>query len=246
MSKNPRDSERTALLVLTLARLLRGCKRTAVGAQSPVPCAAAFLARELGLGPQRITVLGSRQHNDFSDGGRELFDRAAQGRIDAFFLGGAQVDGQANVNLVETRKRDGGLKRFPGSFGSAYLYYLIPNVILFREIHTRETLVSRVDFISAPGVSDPGVYRTGGPRALVTELCVFSFDRTRAGFSLESVHPWSSREEVRMRTGFRYTEPESVATTPPPDKDQRALLAETVDRFVSESYPEFARRISIE
>ena len=41
--------------------------------------------------------------------------------------------------------------RFPGSFGSAYLYYVVPKVILFRTEHSRRTLVPKVDFISAPG-----------------------------------------------------------------------------------------------
>ncbi len=52
--------------------------------------------------------------------------------------------------------------RFPGSFGSAYLYYVVPKVILFRTEHSRRTLVPKVDFISAPGASEPNVYRPAG------------------------------------------------------------------------------------
>ena len=33
--------------------------------------------------------------------------------------------------------------------------------------HSRRTLVKQVDFISAPGKSEAGVYRTGGPVALL-------------------------------------------------------------------------------
>ena len=47
----------------------------------------------------RVSVLGSERHNPFTDGNVELFDCAAQGRIDAFFLGGGQIDGAANINL---------------------------------------------------------------------------------------------------------------------------------------------------
>jgi glutaconate CoA-transferase subunit B len=39
--------------------------------------------------------------------------------------------------------------RFPGSFGSAYLCFLVPKIVLFREAHSRRSLVRRVDFISA-------------------------------------------------------------------------------------------------
>jgi glutaconate CoA-transferase subunit B len=39
--------------------------------------------------------------------------------------------------------------RWPGSFGSAYMYFLVPRVILFREEHTRRVMVPKVDFVSA-------------------------------------------------------------------------------------------------
>jgi glutaconate CoA-transferase subunit B len=60
----------------------------------------------------------------------------------------------------------------------------VPKVILFREEHSPRTLVERVDFVSAPGVSPPGVFRPGGPHALVTGRAVFAFDRTAARFRL--------------------------------------------------------------
>ena len=48
-----------------------------------------------------------------TDGGRELFDRAGQGRIDAFFLGGVQIDGGADINLVGLGDHPALDKRFP-------------------------------------------------------------------------------------------------------------------------------------
>ncbi len=48
----------------------------------------------------------------------------AQGRIDVFFLSGGQIDGAGNVNLVSTGDYAHPMVRFPGSFGSAYLYYV--------------------------------------------------------------------------------------------------------------------------
>src|SRR5262249_9746363 len=88
------------LLICTIARMLEGLGHVAVGASSPIPGAAALLARARSGGRLRLSLLGSEDHNFFTDGGRELFDCAAQGRIDAFFLGGGQIDGEANVNLV--------------------------------------------------------------------------------------------------------------------------------------------------
>ena len=79
----------------------------------------------------------------------EIFDLMGQGLIGAFFLGGGQLDGQGNINLVGAGPYPKSDVRWPGSFGSAYVYYMVPRVILFREEHTRRVMVPKVDFISA-------------------------------------------------------------------------------------------------
>jgi len=94
---NPSPLKTEELLIYTVARLLHGLEHVAVGASSPIPGAGALLARELSDGQLRVSMLGSREYSPFTDGGRELFDCAAQGRIDAFFLSGVQIDGQANI-----------------------------------------------------------------------------------------------------------------------------------------------------
>src|SRR5690606_21035698 len=91
---------RQELLICTIARLLEGCRIVATGASSPVPGSGALLARALAGGAMRVNVLGSLRNDFLCDGGVELFDIAAQGRLDAFFLGGGQIDGEANINLV--------------------------------------------------------------------------------------------------------------------------------------------------
>ena len=153
---------REELLICAIARMLEGCRNIAVGAVSPIPGSAALLVQALSNGRSRASILGSNVHNPFNDGGPELFDRAGQGRVDAFFLGGGQIDGDGYINLVSSGPYPEPDTRFPGSFGSAYLYFTVPRVILFREEHSRRVLVNRVDFISAPGWSPPGVHRPGG------------------------------------------------------------------------------------
>ena len=231
------------LLIDVLAGMLDGLGHVAVGAASPIPGAAAFLARERSGGSLRISVLGSERHNPFTDGGRELFDCAAQGRIDAFFLGGGEIDGQANINLVGVGGYPASRVRWPGSFGSAYLYFLVPRVILFREEHTPRVLVPRVEFISAPGTSPAQVYRPGGPYALVTGRAVFRFDRSRARFLLQSVHPGHIVAEIVAQTGFAFDLPGDVAETPPPAPETLALIRGPVGRAIAETYPGFARRV---
>jgi len=237
------SSERAVLLIDVLARLLAGAGHVAVGALSPIPGTAALLARALSGGAMRVTVLGSSRHNAFTDGGRELFDCAAQGRIDAFFLGGGQIDGGANLNLVGTGSYPRVATRFPGSFGSAYLYFMIPRVILFREEHSPRVLVPKVDFISAPGASEAGVWRRGGPVALVTGRAVFAFDRARRRFRLTSVHPGETVAGIVAATGFDFDHAETVPETPAPAPEIAALINGPVGREIAETYPGFARRL---
>ena len=235
---------RQELLISVIARLLTGCRIVATGASSPIPGAGALLARAQSGGRLRVNVLGSVRNDFLCDGGVELFDLAAQGRLDAFFLGGGQIDGAANINLVGA----GGTYpqtdvRWPGSFGSAYLYYLVPRVILFREEHTRRVMVPKVDFISAAGPRNDGTYRPGGPIGLLTNLCWFSFDRSRLRFRLESVHPGHTVEEVRDHTGFDFDCPETVPMTLPPDTDTLALLRTRIARELAETYPRFVAQL---
>jgi glutaconate CoA-transferase, subunit B len=234
----------TELLIAVIGRLLTGCRHVAVGASSPIPGSAALLARSRSNGAMRVTVLGSMRNNAFTNGGVELFDLAVQGRIDAFFLGGGQIDGEGNINLVGVGAYPQVDVRWPGSFGSAYLYFLVPRVILFREEHTRRVMVPKVDFISAPGVSEEGVYRPGGPAALVTSLAHFCFDKARRRFRIESVHPGHTLEEVLDQTGFEFDRPEIVPETPMPDAATLALIRGPIRDEIAEVYPRFAAQLS--
>jgi glutaconate CoA-transferase subunit B len=186
-------------------------------------------------------LLQSRKHNFFTDGARELFDCAGQGRIDVFFLSGGQIDGHGNVNLVSTGNYQTPTVRFPGSFGSAHLYYVVPKVILFRTEHSRRTLVPRVDFISAPGTSEANVHRPGGPIALVTNRCLFTFANGR--FELASLHPGHTIEEIVENTGFDFERPETVPQTPAPAPETLKLMREVIAPQLAEVYPQFAAQV---
>jgi glutaconate CoA-transferase subunit B len=237
------DFRTEELLICVIARLLDGVDHIAVGVSSPIPGSAALLQRKLSGGSTRVTVLNSEHLQALNDGVSELFDCAAQGRIGAFFLSGGQIDGKANINLVGVGDYPQQKVRWSGSFGSAFLYFVVPKVILFRDEHTRRTMVETVDFISAPGVSEPGVYRPGGPHALVTNLGLFSFNKEKARFKLESVHPGHTVEEILDNTGFDFDRPEAVPQTPVPETDRLALLRGDIAKEVADPYPKFAELI---
>jgi glutaconate CoA-transferase subunit B len=213
------------LLACCVARLIGGDTRhVAVGAASPIPAAGCLLLKQKEPS-LRLSFLHKRKGNPFTDGSRELFDLAGQGRIDVFFLGGVQIDGEANINLVRAEGR-----RFPGSFGSAFMYSVVKRVILFREEHSPRVLVPKVEFVSA----------AGNPAALLTGKALFSWQRERRRFRLESVHDGT---DVRADTGFDYDSAPGIAPTPAPTAEELGLLRGPVAKEMAANYPQFARRV---
>jgi len=71
----------TELLIAVVARMLDGLGHVAVGASSPIPGAAALLARARSTRPMRVTVLGSEAMNDFTDGAREIGRASCRERV---------------------------------------------------------------------------------------------------------------------------------------------------------------------
>ncbi|MGH7056464.1 MAG: CoA-transferase [Acetobacteraceae bacterium] len=235
-------------LIAAIARRILdpACPRTrhvAIGAASPIPSAASYLARELASGV-RVSVLYKRHGNPFTDGTQELFDLASQGRIDLFFLGGGEIDGAANINLIGTGEWPGRTFRFPGSFGSAFMYMVVPRTILFRLEHSRRVLVPRVAHVSAAGTSPPGVFRRGHADTLVTSKAVFHFaPAPRARFRLASVHPGETAESIRAATGFDYDVADPLEETRGPTEDELTLMRGPVAAAMAPTYPAFVERI---
>ena len=131
--------------------------------------------------------------------------------------------------------------RFPGSYGSAYLYYTVPRVILFREEHSRRVFVDKVDFISAPGWSPPGIVRRGGPHALITSLCIFLYDKDIHRFRLSNLLPGVTIVEVQDNTGFQFDCPDTVGHLREPEPERVELIRYSVSKELAETYPEFAK-----
>jgi len=226
------DRERLFVMIARIARLLFGRRHVAVGAASPVPAAATLLARELSGKALTVSILGSEQHNPFTDGGRELFDCAAQGRLDAFFLSGVQIDATGAVNLLGLGDPRAPRRRFFGNFGAPYLASLVPNVILCRTDHGPETLVEKVDFVTTPGVEG---------RRLVTDRAVFVVEQGR--FALESRHPGETLEALRAATGFAFAAKPDAGITPGPDAGMRDLLEGPVALAMQAIYPAMADQL---
>ncbi|MGH7118225.1 MAG: CoA-transferase [Acetobacteraceae bacterium] len=231
-----------AIAGLILDPAKRRARHVAIGAASPIPAAASYLAREV-TGRMRVSVLNERRGNRFTNGTGELFDLTAEGRIDLFFLGGGEIDGTGNINLIGLGEWPGRAVRFPGSFGSAFMYMMVPRTILYRFEHSRRVLVPKVAYISAAGTSPAGTFRLGHAEALVTGKAIFSFSPERARFTLVSAHPGETAASVRAATGFDYDTARPLVETADPAAEWLALLRGPVAAAMAPTYPSFAERL---
>ena len=234
------------IIISEISNLLKDDKHVAIGAASPIPGSAALLAQEERKNTNsklQVTILHSQKFNNFTDGSRELFDASAQGRIDTFFLSGVQIDGEANINLVGTGTYPKLNKRFSGSFGSALMYFVVPKIILFREEHTPRTLVKKVDFISAPGTSPSNIFRPGGPKYLITNRALFSFNREDKKFKIEKINPEFSLDEVIKSTGFEFRTNKNLKYFTMPSQKRIDILRNLIAPKVLNFYPQFAKKL---
>ncbi|MGE0800262.1 MAG: CoA-transferase [Lautropia sp.] len=230
-------------LICALARELHGCRHVAVGSAAPAHAAAALLAACTASDRVRVTILGSRDDNFFSEGGRELFDAAMTGRIDGFVLGGGQIDGHGNVNLLGVGSYPKLAVRWPGNFGAPVMCAAAQRVVLFREEHSPRVFVKQVDFVSVPGTSAPGAWRRSGPHALVTGAGVFGFDGARRRFVLRHLLPGETGDSIRAKTGFEFDVDPAISSLPPPTERELHYLRGEIAARIAPVYPEFVRRV---
>jgi glutaconate CoA-transferase subunit B len=98
-------------------------------------------------------------------------------------------------------------------------------VILWRAGHSPRIFPERLDFVTAAGNVD----------RVVTSLCVFR--RVDGLLTVESIHPTSSPDEVRARTGFAVdVGPETPLTPPPTDAERAALRSIDPDGIVAAEF----------
>jgi glutaconate CoA-transferase, subunit B len=230
-------------MIRALAREVRDGDWAACGTLSPMPAAALWLAKETHAPRAEVFVAGSTDW-PFDDLWQGFFDLAQAGRLNVFYLSGAQIDGQGNINLMAVGDYRRPKVRLPGGAGSAILAYVVERVVLFKTAHDARGLPLQVDVITAPGFT-PNLslgQRPGRLTRLITPKCVFAFDPPQAPM-LESLHPGVSLDEVRQLTGFACRAPAPVPETPALDAEARRLLYGPVKEKLARAYPRFAARL---
>jgi glutaconate CoA-transferase, subunit B len=232
-------------MIAALACEVRDGDWAACGTLSPMPAAALWLAKLTHAPRSEVLVAGSPDW-PFAGEWREFFDVAQAGRLNVFFLSGAQIDGHGAINLMTIGPYEQPKVRLPGGAGSAILAYVVERVVLFKTDHTPRGLVPRVDFVTAPGYT-PELspwQRPGRVTRLITPKCVFALSPPEAP-KLMTLHAGVTLVEVRGLTGFEFRAPDQVPATPRLSPEARRLLYGPVREKLAQAYPHFAARLQI-
>jgi len=227
------------LMAVCLSRDVVNGETVACGANSPVPASALVLAKYLHAPDNEVIVLGSRTYYPFSGSGIEFFEFANRGGLDLFHVSGGEIDVHGNTNLHAIGDYEAPDVRLPGAFGTPVLFFVAGRINLFRNEHTRRSLVEQVQFITCPADPPEGVRMGRGPNVFVTPMAVFRMDRPRGRFQLESAHPGVTREELIDNTGWALDLPDEVPVTAPPTAEELAALRGPVADDLESTYPGF-------
>ena len=128
---------------------------------------------------------------------------AQNGRLNTFCFRGAQIDAYGNVNNTVIGPYATPKVRLPGGGGMADLSCQVPRVYLWSTTHTPRVFVEKLDFRSGMGWGDGPGHRErlgleGGPRLVVTNLCVMDFP---AGDAADAAAQRPPGRDRRRRAG---------------------------------------------
>lgn len=160
-----------------------------------------------------------------------------RGLIDVGFLGGAQIDRFGNINSTVIGDYKNPRVRLPGSGGACEISILAKRIIIIAR-QSKRTFPEKVDFITSTGFLGGGKDRDNlevpgkGPEAVITDLGVYSFDKTSKEMVLVSLHPGVDIEKVRENIGWEVKVGEDVKVTEEPTREEVEVLRELDPRKI--------------
>ncbi|RTL73986.1 MAG: 3-oxoadipate--succinyl-CoA transferase [Bradyrhizobiaceae bacterium] len=227
LSYSPAD-----MMAVSMARLIRDGEVVFVGVNSPLPLAAATLARRLnapnctfisvggGINPTVDKIMAATSTADLGRGSASIFDNQeiygmnGRGGFDLTFLGMAQVDARGRVNSSFIGDHEKPKVRFPGGGGGPAILPMSKRAVLWRAGHSPKIFVEEVKFTTSDGNLD----------RIVTPLCIFRKENGR--LVLDSIHPGVTRAELAEKTGFRIPNLDDAPVTPEPTAEELAIIRE--------------------
>lgn len=160
----------------------------------------------------------------------EMFQYWLQGgRISVGFLGAAQLDRYGNINTTVIGDYASPKVRLPGAGGASEIATACGRVYVTLK-HTRQGLVSAVDFVTSLGFGPEGRTRrelgiqTLGPVLVITDLCLLEPEPETNELVVSSLHRGVTREQVSAQTGWPVRFRAQLGETAPPTHEELTVL----------------------
>jgi glutaconate CoA-transferase subunit B len=158
------------------------------------------------------------------------------GRISIGFLGAAQLDRFGNINTTVIGDYARPKTRLPGGGGAPEIASSAGEIYITMA-QSRRGMVEKIDFFTSFGHGEGGDHRqrlgirTKGPTLLITDLAIWKPDPVTKEFTVVSLHPGVSREQVAETCGWPARFADTLERTPTPTRMEletlRALQART-------------------
>ncbi len=162
----------------------------------------------------------------------QVMGQLQRGRVDAGFIGGAEIDRFGNINTSYIGDIAKPRVKLPGSGGAADIAAMAKRLLVIMS-HEKHRFVEKVDYVTSPGFLDGGESRSkaglaGGPAAVITDRCILRPHGREHELHLASVHPGHGVEELRGHTGWTLKSMPELTETPPPTEQELTAL-HTID-----------------
>lgn len=157
------------------------------------------------------------------------------GRITVGFLGAAQLDKFGNINTTVIGDYHSPKTRLPGGGGAPEIASSSQQVYITMKQSLRG-MVETIDFFTSFGHGEGGDHRerlgisTLGPTLLITDLAVWKPDAETKEFTVRSLHPGVTRDQVQETCGWRVKFAEGMEETPPPTDLELSTLRDIQER----------------
>ncbi|HIP78635.1 MAG TPA: CoA-transferase subunit beta [Kiloniellaceae bacterium] len=151
------------------------------------------------------------------------------GRITVGFLGAAQLDKFGNINTTVIGDYGHPKVRLPGGGGAPEIATSCQQIFITLK-QSRRSLVEKIDFFTSFGHGAGGEDRikhgltTKGPTLLITDLCLWQPDPETKEFTVTSIHPGVTREEIQETCGWKVRFARDLAETPAPSEEELRTL----------------------
>lgn len=151
------------------------------------------------------------------------------GRITVGFLGAAQLDKFGNINTTVVGNYAHPKTRLPGGGGAPEIASSCGQIFITLKQAPR-AMVEKIDFVTSMGHGKGGDDRakhglkTRGPTMMVTDLAVWKPDPDTKEFTVATLHPGVTAEQMQESCGWTIRYADDLGETPAPTAEELEVL----------------------